>query len=193
MMMIESLLDRFGAWLVVPMVEASAQRVMLDIETFGTRPGCVIVSIGAVRINGTEVTDDRFEVNVDPGSCVRHGLEMDPSTVNWWLTQDREAVRRFQDDPQSLPDALDRFAEWIGKVDEVWGNGSDFDNAILCAAYEMLGSRAPWPTFGNRCYRTVKSLCPEIRIQRTGTYHSALDDAVSQANHLVACLDAISR
>ena len=32
---------------------------------------------------------------------------------------------------------------------------------------------------------TIKNLSPDIRIETSGTRHNALDDAVSQAHHLI--------
>lgn len=67
----------------------------------------------------------------------------------------------------------------------LWGNGSDFDNVILASAYRSCNLEVPWKFWNNRCYRTVKALRPDIKIHRSGTYHNALDDAVSQAEHLM--------
>jgi exodeoxyribonuclease VIII len=71
----------------------------------------------------------------------------------------------------------------------VWGNGADFDNAILASAYQLMNIGTPWKFYNNRCYRTVKNLHPQIKLERSGTYHNALDDAVSQTQHLLAILD----
>jgi inhibitor of KinA sporulation pathway (predicted exonuclease) len=44
----------------------------------------------------------------------------------------------------------------------------------------------PYYKFWNeRCYRTVKNQYPDVKLTRTGTYHNALDDARTQAEHLV--------
>ena len=74
------------------------------------------------------------------------------------------------------------------KAVRLWGNGASFDNAILSTAYELceLETVQPWRFYNDRCYRTVKSLYPEVAMVRTGTYHNALDDAESQALHLLA-------
>lgn len=67
-----------------------------------------------------------------------------------------------------------------------------FDNALLQTAY--LRTRiAPPPRFSfslnSRCYRTVKNLFPEVKIESSGdTAHDALADAERQARHLIAML-----
>lgn len=88
--------------------------------------------------------------------------------------------------------ALAAFADWLasehGPDVKVWGNGADFDNVILGSAYRRLGKSIPWAFYNSRCYRTVKSLQPGCRIERAGTHHNALDDAKSQALHLMRLL-----
>ncbi len=68
----------------------------------------------------------------------------------------------------------------------MWGNGSDFDNTLLEEAYRATGIKPPWRFTGNRCYRTVKNLFPDVWVDPVGTAHNALDDATYQANHLIA-------
>ena len=67
--------------------------VMLDLETWGTRPGSALRSIGAVTfgLNATSV-GARFYRNIDKESCLLAGLTVDTETVSWWLKQAPEAV-----------------------------------------------------------------------------------------------------
>lgn len=176
----------------MPSASEPINRVMLDLETYGTKPGAIVVSIGAVRIIGREVTDDHFWVNIDPADSARHGLVRDLDTMAWWLEQSPHALSLMTTNRWCLMDALGLFAEWLGDATELWGNGSDFDNAILAEAYRAAGQRVPWEHWANRCYRTVKSCCPEIKYQHEGVKHFALDDARSEADHLVRCLASLS-
>lgn len=173
------------------------QNFMLDLETLGVSPGCTILSIGAVRFDETGVKE-KFYIAVTQGSCERAGLVTDPDTVKWWSEQSPEAREAVFNptDPSCIWDALGFFEEWLMHVcpEEneriIWGNGAAFDNAILTKAYEIVyGERdeAPWTQDrNNRCYRTVKALHPNLPMQkRTGTHHNALDDAISQAEHLI--------
>lgn len=68
---------------------------------------------------------------------------------------------------------------------DVWGNGSDFDNTLLAAAYDACQLTLPWNFWSNRCYRTLKNLRPEIKLVNPGTAHNALDDSKAQAQHLM--------
>jgi hypothetical protein len=167
--------------------------VMLDLETFGTRPGSVIRAIGAVKFSGGQITD-RFYQRIDAQSCVDAGLKMDVSTVQWWLAQTDAARLEMTLPGVPLSTALQCFTTWFGPDPEVdvWGNGATFDNILLTAAYEALNLPRPWHTFRDRCYRTVKNLFPQVKIERgAGTHHNALDDAAAQAAHLMAMLPTI--
>ena len=165
--------------------------VMADLETLGTNSFAVILSIGAVKFDpfgDPEAEDayDTFHVYVDPASCVMHGLSMDTSTVMWWLAQSKES-QTYQTEAKriGLPEALAEFSKWFGdKSLPLWGNGATFDNVILGNAYRACGMEQPWKFWDDRCYRTVKDLAPEIEIERLGTHHNAVHDAMSQARHL---------
>lgn len=165
-------------------------RIMLDLETLGNKPGSVIVAIGAVKFSDGEITSSFYE-RVDPESCVATGLRMDSATVMWWLRQADEVRLEITRPGKELLEVLSAFALWIGSDDaEVWGNGAAFDNVILAAAYDSTGLERPWKFWNDRCYRTLKSLRPDVPMDRAGTHHNALDDAESQARHLMAILGA---
>lgn len=163
--------------------------IMLDLETFGKKPGCVIASIGAVKmdfING--LVRDSFYVTVDVANAQSYGLTVDASTVQWWLKQSDHARQRLSLAPESLPAALRFFATWVGEgCTTLWGNGSDFDNAILQAAYEACGLPLPWTHRANRDYRTVKNLFPDREHFPPDNEHGhdALADARWQGLHLL--------
>ncbi len=163
------------------------QHVMVDIETLGKGNNAVILSIGAVKFDPLgEGVIDSFYVDVDPESCQALGLKLDASTVMWWLAPEREAGRKALVDAKqiSLPEALYGFTDWFGEDKPVWGNGATFDNVILTSAFQACQIEKPWKFWNDRCYRTLKSLAPHIKLERQGTYHQALDDAISQAKHM---------
>jgi exodeoxyribonuclease VIII len=162
--------------------------VMLDLETFGNGSDALIVSIGACKFDpcGSGVTDS-FHVAIDPVSAQAIGLKIDAGTVMWWLHADRAPAREalLANEMVDIGSALSGFAEWFGGTSmPVWGNGATFDNVILRHAFQRYGLPCPWHFGHDRCYRTMKNLAPHVLIERTGTHHDALDDAVSQALHL---------
>lgn len=166
------------------------KNIMLDLETLGNKPGAVIVAIGGVWFGGGELGVDFYQ-RVDAQSCVDVGLKMDASTVLWWMKQNDDARAELNLPGITLPEALLKFTQFVrlNHCDVlIWGNGSDFDNTIIAAAYEACGLGRPWKFWNNRCYRTVKALKPEFKLEHTGTHHNALDDAKSQARHLMEML-----
>jgi exodeoxyribonuclease VIII len=158
---------------------------MVDLETLGVSPGCMILSIGAVEFDPRLGELGRQHYNaIDLGE--RHGLHEHPDTMEFWRRQS-EVARKVFDDPArvTLTIGLQTFNEWLPQDALVWGNGADFDNAILAAAYYATGMRPGWRPYNGRCYRTVKNLAPHIKLARKGEHHNALDDAISQAQHLM--------
>lgn len=166
---------------------AARARAMIDLETLGTRPGSVIVAIGAVRFGGGKILD-RFYAVIDPQDAQACGLTIDAGTVLWWLGQSDEARKEIAFGGKPLAAVLTSFAAWLGddRETEVWGNGASFDCALLAEAYVRCGLPRPWRYPNERCYRTVKELHPEVELKRQGTHHNAADDAESQALHLMA-------
>lgn len=176
--------------------------VMIDLETLGTRPGCVILSIGAVFFNPNLAEEhalgQEFYRVVSRQSCLDAGLFEDAATVRWWREQTSEARQVLIDaegeNSLLLSVALSGLAGFLSQHEgglenvRVWGNGSDFDNAILAACYSAVNCELPWKFWNNRCYRTLKAIKPGPKPVRIGTYHNALDDARTQAMHAVQLL-----
>jgi len=166
-------------------------KIMLDLETLSTRPNAGVVAIGAVDFYQLGVGGRKFYRSITPKSNEAAGLHISASTFAWWCQQSDSARAVFSDKTAtSLAAALTDFGSWCNElgVDEMWGNGSDFDNVILGNAYETLGLYRPWKYSQNRCYRTLKSLVPTEVANKawnkwsTGVAHNALDDAVRQAH-----------
>lgn len=160
--------------------------IMIDLETMGTRPNAPIVAIGAVAFTASGVHSEFYEV-IDLAGAVRAGAVMEPETVIWWMQQSDDARTAITRRGIAPDVALDRLRTWMTSTEVfgVWGNGASFDNTILAEAYARLGQKAPWAFWKDRCYRTVKNLFPDVEMVRGGTHHNALDDAKSQALHLI--------
>ena len=90
-----------------------------------------------------------------------------------------------------LTTAIIDFDKWFRVAGEpkgilVWGNGADFDNAILRNAYTAVNRELPWMYYNNRCLRTLRGENPDVaKPAFVGTPHHAGDDARNQAEHLL--------
>ena len=111
------------------------KHVMVDIETLGTAPGSVIVSIGACRFNEREIGSDRFYRPIDVMDSLMAGLTTDPATVGWWRMQDKDA-RAALVPGRPLRETLLDFMKYVQAVDDthVWAKGPDFDLVLLAGA-----------------------------------------------------------
>jgi DNA polymerase III alpha subunit (gram-positive type) len=160
-------------------------QIMLDLETLGNTPGSVIVSLGACTFSNGKIVDEFYE-RINAGSCAALGLHLDASTVVGWMGQNDHARAEIQKPGGQLRAVLSKFSAWASDPNAcVWGNGATFDNVLLSVAYTHAGLTRPWKYSNDRCYRTVKALYPETKIDRIGTFHNAIDDAKSQALHLM--------
>jgi len=168
------------------------KQVMLDIETLGREPGCVVMSIGAVKF-GPDGLGDEFHQTISLTDCVKHGLEIEAETLKWWLDQDSETQKELRG-LTPLDSVLRQFNSWYDNVDEVWANSPSFDCEILEAAYEAAGHQEPWEYYEERDHRTLREL-PQApshdEIEDAGTEHNALDDAKYQARQAYITLDRI--
>lgn len=167
--------------------------VMIDLETMGKGPNAAIIAIGAVAFDiDTGEIGPEFYQPVSLESAVREGGVIDADTVMWWMQQSDEARAEFSKIKIDINDALMSLDDWFAMETNgdvfVWGNGAPFDNVILRSAFERSDLPPPWKWWNDRCYRTIKALHPHIALERIGTHHNALDDARSQAQHLIAML-----
>lgn len=159
--------------------------VMLDIETLGRKPGCTILSIGAVQFdprgNGY---GEKFYSNITIESCRAAGLIEEPETVAWWSTQSAEAKAGFLTNQKELANIAYAFSFWwlsLG-VENVWCQGAGFDAPLMTEAFERVNVKTPWEFWAVRDTRTAYDLCgfDPKSIVRVGTYHHALDDCIHQ-------------
>jgi len=166
----------------------SDDHVMLDLETADKLPTSAVLSIGAVVFKGPHAQTPFYQA-VALESSLSLGLTKSESTMAWWAKQAADARAVFTDPSRMhILDALKRLHEFISKLEnpKVWGNGSDFDNAILSVAYALAGyDGTPWRYKNNRCYRTAMAGVDIDYSNSVGVHHNALDDAITQADRLL--------
>lgn len=170
------------------------KHVMLDLETLDTKPGAAIVAIGAVSFTQVNGIESSFYRVISLESALAHGT-ISAGTLGFWLQQEDAARAELtRTDATDAVSALQDFAEWMRhKVRagdsnyalRVWGNGVGLDNALLRHALEQQNMRVPWDFWEDRCYRTLKATYKSVSVGRVGTLHNALDDAKTQALHLL--------
>ena len=170
--------------------------LMIDLETMGKGNMAAIVEIGACYFDPTNGKIGKtFSRKISLESSIDVGLEMDASTVAWWLRQSSDARTLFTEEGEILPTALYDFQNFvpIDSIDtvQVWGNGATFDNVILKSAFDICGMPTPWKHWNNRDVRTmveigrsILGIDPKHKLPFKGVKHKALDDAIHQAGYV---------
>lgn len=167
------------------------KHVMIDIETLGTKPGSIILSIGAVAFDlDTGATDITFYREIDPNSSQDAGMKLDFDTVKWWITKSAKAQQAIINNKgNKLTNVLIDFSTWLHYVDEeiyLWGNSARFDLGLIQGAYEVLGMPIPWNHYNELDVRTIVYFGREIkqRMPFSGVKHNALDDCFHQIKYV---------
>ena len=174
--------------------------IVVDLETYDTRPSAVVLSIGVAIFNDDsdafQATEFNLTATID--EQIRKGRTVSASTIEWWAKQNAEARSVFSSsDPaqaslrahisvlQALH-SLSAFCKTCARGNDffVWGNGVAFDNVILRSLYETYECEPFWGYRQDRCYRTLCAENKHILFAPYGTKHVAVDDAMAEAIHL---------
>ena len=180
--------------------------VVIDLETLGRTPGCVILSLGAVAINDQRKIYSDFYKSITVASQDR--LSVESNTLLWWIRQPKEVQEEaFGIASPALPitDSLLSFSRWLQGLENVenlriWGYGATFDLAILGAAYASTKIPRPWHYRQERCLRTLRKVVADTHgvdvkdeVEQPEMPHHALEDARCQGRMLVALYDILER
>jgi len=180
------------------------QDVMIDIETLSTKPGAVVLTIGAVIFDPeSEELGQTFSIRLPAQEQIERGALVDIQTIRWWMDQSMEARQAAFEGPcaDSVAQGLGKFSRFLKKIPaeklRLWSNGPAFDSAQLQILYRRfhdgLGDENAWPVRYNadRDCRTIFDLAyPDeaIPVSDKRVAHNALDDAIWQAMAVQTCV-----
>lgn len=175
--------------------------ISVDLETLGLHPFAAIIQIGAVAFNRSGEYVSKFCVTVNP----KGQRAADPDTMRWWLDQGEAGaalLRSAYSSPVSIDEALTQFAGWV-RTQSHPGSCGVFDGPVLFRgnkdlswlenAYDKAGIAVPF-RFRNvheqrQFMRTAVYLgFDDLSVEREGTHHDALDDAIYQAKCAAAAV-----
>lgn len=168
--------------------------VVIDLETLGTRPGSVILQIGAKAFILHEALDshENFSITISRVDSLGFGFTTDKETEKWWSGQSESARLGVYNGIASVAEtftAFDSFMERLyheatnkGKDLLIWGNSNDFDLGLLKAYYQRFDWELPWNFRDERDFRTMKELFRE-------SYSVAKNQFTNPSPH-DACCDA---
>jgi hypothetical protein len=166
-----------------------ATSVMLDIETLGFRPNCVVLSLGAVKFNAQKATIYQLglDLKLDVDQQLSIGRTVDDSTVEWWSKQHPLVIEEAMTGLNRV--SLENFRQQLNKflvgADEIWAQGPVFDIAILENLYEQMQWPFPWNYWQIRDSRTLFAVHGDSRVKQQGKLHNAMEDAKSQAQAVI--------
>lgn len=180
----------------------------LDLETLGTGPGDVILSIGMALFNSnTGDIGPTFFCSFDEQEWLDAGYTARDSTREWWKHPDRDAARAFllterRDMKQGLTEAVD-FLRGFGLTGGLWSRGYMDETMLKLAVHKELGIEDPWYYRAPSDARTLLSVIERFDrdgsvfywndVEFVGTPHHALDDATHEAKLVSTALQGLSR
>lgn len=169
---------------------------MIDMETLGTDPRSVVLSVGIVAFT-KEGLGDEMLWDLTITDQLKAGRKIDADTLHWWMSQGETAKEVFAASKNGigLRDFLPNFQSWVnahgGQHVLPWSNGATFDIVIMEDLFKTCNMVAPWKYWNARCYRTLKaSNKNSMKRAFEGVKHNALDDARHQA---LCVIDAIAQ
>ncbi|WP_437918957.1 3'-5' exonuclease [Sphingobacterium sp. LRF_L2] len=171
---------------------------MIDIETLGTRPYSVILTVAAVRFDSkTGIVGDTFYDRISVKNSLENEFVTDADTLKWWGTQPSETMREAFCGESSVENAMVGLMDFVGDNSDtrVWANSPSFDLSLIRNACERLLIHVQWNYGQERDVRTLSNLNPEIRytVPFVGNKHDALADCRHQIKYLVATLKTLSK
>lgn len=159
--------------------------VMIDLETLGTRPDCVILTLGAVKFDPYSLDEpkDGLYFRLDVDEQIVKGRDVNEDTLAWWGKQ-AEAVREEalgENNRISVDNAHKQLNKFLVGVDSIWAQGPVFDIVILENLYRQYGWPAPWQYWQIRDCRTLFGVHGDPRSKNREGHHDALADCIYQA------------
>lgn len=160
------------------------KHLMIDLETLDTKPGSVVLSIGAVIFTRNRIIGKCYCVLTIFPQLMK-GRTISEDTVNFWKDQSGKAQDLGQAfHPESNLGELNYFIqENGGDLDKlkVWGKGPHFDMSISESLLRDFDMDVLWKFWNVRDVRTFIDYVPNKKPKDQGVAHNALDDAIYQA------------
>lgn len=165
---------------------------MLDIETLGTDPGAVILSIAAVEFElETGKTGREYFWKIDLRDSMKNGFVINPDTLLWWMEQDPEVFKQnITPDKEThsvklvMEDIVSVFRYSLDKNIQVWGNSNRFDLGILIPYLWKVTGTPIWKFSKERDVRTLVALNPDIKGE---VIEQAKKDNLDLHNPIIDC------
>lgn len=159
--------------------------LMVDIETLGVRPGCPVITIGAVLFDpyacdsSEELARRAMLVRIDVSDSIKYSNHVDGGTIRWWFEQKDAAIKALvKGTIVSTQEAFTQLSNYCNergkfmnesffnnicdfpKVSRFWAKDPDFDMLLMQHYYQHpdLDIKMPWTFHKCRSVRTMQDL-----------------------------------
>lgn len=162
--------------------------LMIDFETLGQTPDTIVISLGACFFDPmNNKIGPTFYMAFEVEDQIKKGRSITADTLKWWMGQSGAAKKVFNEKAKLPKEVLETFSQWVlanSSIKNVtpWGNGASFDISIIEDLFRDYDVKCPWLFYNVMDLRTFrKYVANNAKVEKLGTNHNALDDAVSQA------------
>jgi hypothetical protein len=159
--------------------------IMLDLETLGTGPDAVILTLGAVKFDPytMELPGPGLYIRPDVDEQIARGRFVDMGTVEWWGKQAEDVREEALGTEGRIPveEMYRQLNRFLVNSNNIWAQGPVFDIVILENLYRQYGWPVPWNFWQIRDSRTLFGVHGDLREKNKEGLHNALEDCVSQA------------
>jgi 3' exoribonuclease, RNase T-like len=159
--------------------------VMLDIETLGTCPDCVVLTLGAVKFNPGSREDIAKGIYCRPDvdDQIARGRIVREDTMQWWSNQAPDVREEALSLADRIPvtQMLQELNRFLVGVNNIWAQGTVFDIGILEHLYKQYDMVPNWQYWQISDSRTLFKIHGDPRVKGKAGLHNALEDCVSQA------------
>lgn len=150
-------------------VQRPVRDAMLDIETLGKEPGCIVLSVGIAVFDPYDAKskmhyDEKHQLYLVLSymDSYTKQLEAGDPTAKWWQKQKiwPELSSQATNSNLSLQDACERISKFLVEqgIEQIWAKGKDFDVPILQEVFRRC--KVEWPLHYRRS-RDARDLCTD--------------------------------
>ena len=171
-----------------------ATHAMIDIETLGTLPNSVVLTVGAVKFdpftNIEPHSPKLWKLDIDEQD--QKGRFVDEKTLEWWAKQDEEIRdRSFTDEGRiSNTEFMKDLNSWLTGVDTIWAQGPQFDMVILEDLFKSFDHHMNWFYWQVNDCRTLFKMMP---VDPRKAIQENLHDAQADAHWQAVCVQQFYR
>lgn len=166
--------------------------LMLDVESLGNEGKFVVTEISFVpfclddKFVESDALKSSFNTKISVNDSLRNGFKINGSTVEWWVSTDKELFKKQFDGTLSLLEVCDNISEYIDSfknAKRVWATAV-LDYFAISNIFNECGKQNPITYNKRMCARTVNSISEMLLLEKSAIKnnndHNSINDCVNQ-------------